>query len=79
MSSILSATVLFAGGIALAAIVSGAPTTGVSAHVTFTQLTLSKPTVNTGDLMLASIAVNGGNTVNITAPAGWTQVVRTDN
>ncbi len=71
---------IFVGSIAVADIISGAATTGSSNDVTFTQLTLAKPTgVSTGTLMLASIAINGGSSATTTAPAGWTQVIRTDN
>ena len=35
--------------------------------------------VAAGDLLLANISVNGGNSANITAPSGWTQILRTDN
>ena len=64
---------------AVAAIVSGTSTTNISAHVTFTQLVINKPTVVVGDLMIASIAVNDGSIVNVTAPSGWSQIARTDN
>lgn len=65
--------------IALANIVSGTSTTNISAHVTFTQLTINKPVALVGDVMVASIAVNDGSVVNVTAPSGWTQILRTDN
>jgi len=45
-----------------------------------TNLPLSKPSdVTAGDLMLASIAIHDGNTVTVAPPAGWTEVLRTDN
>lgn len=66
--------------IAMAAIVVGASTTAVSDHVTYTNLTLDTPSsVSAGDVMIASIVVNGGSAVGITPPSGWTQIARTDN
>jgi hypothetical protein len=65
--------------VVFADIISGVPSTGHSTDVTITQLTLAKPTVATGDLMLANVSVNGGSAATITAPAGWTQILRTDN
>jgi hypothetical protein len=32
-----------------------------------------------GDFLLANIAVNGGDAADITAPSGWTLILRTDN
>jgi len=76
----VAATVILGiGAVATAAIVSGTATSGASARSTFTQLTLNKPSVSVGTVMIASIAVNGGSSVNITPPTGWTQIVRTDN
>lgn len=66
-------------GVATAAIISGASTTNISAHVTYTQLTINKPAVTTGDVMIASIAVLDGSIVGVTPPTGWTQIARTDN
>jgi hypothetical protein len=43
-------------------------------------INLAKPTaVVEGDVMLAHITVEGGSGVTITAPTGWTLVVRTNN
>lgn len=81
-SSVIGLVLLISGlftAVAVAAIVSGTPTTNHSTDVTITQLTLSTPTVATGDLMLANISVNGGSAATVTAPAGWTQILRTDN
>jgi hypothetical protein len=65
---------------ALADIVAGASSTGISDHVTYTNLTLNTPTsVSSGDLMLASIVATGGSALGITPPSGWTQIQRTDN
>jgi hypothetical protein len=77
-TSLITLSFLFAS-VALADIVSGTPTTNHSTDVTITQLTLSKPTVATGDLMLANVSVNGGSAAIIAAPTGWTQILRTDN
>lgn len=65
--------------VAIADIVSGIATSNVSSNVTITRLTLDRPTVSAGDFMLASVAINGGNAVNVAAPSGWTQISRTDN
>jgi hypothetical protein len=66
--------------VAIAAIVSGAPTSNVSNHVTYTQLTLNVPTQAAGDVMVASLAIKGGSAaVMVTVPSGWTQIARTDN
>jgi hypothetical protein len=35
--------------------------------------------VAAGNLLLANIAINGGSPANVTAPSGWTQVLRNDN
>ena len=79
----VSATVaLIAFGIAtiaVAAIVSGTSTSNVSSHLTITLLTVNRPTVSTGDVMIASIAVNDGTIANVTAPSGWALIARTDN
>src|SRR5258708_676798 len=70
---------LFAS-VALADIVSGSFATGSSNDVTLTQLTLSEPaSVAAGDLLLANVAVNGGNAAVVTPPTGWSQILRTDN
>jgi hypothetical protein len=64
----------------LADLVVGALSTGISDHVTYTNLTLSKPdSVSSEDLMLASIVVNGGSAVGIMPPSGWTLIQRTNN
>src|SRR6266404_3872132 len=71
---------LCVSAVAFAAISSGAFTTASSVQVTTTTLTINKPTVSTGDLMLATIAIHGGSAANInTVPTGWTQIARTDN
>ena len=79
LASFLSVTALVVSPFALAEIISGVSTSGISAHVTYTQLTLNTPSVSPGDVMLASIAVNDGNLDHITPPAGWTLIARTDN
>lgn len=77
---IVSALVLLVGGVAIADIISGLSTTNSSSNVTITNLTLTKPAdVVVGNFMLAAIAVRDGDTVSVTAPQGWTQILRTDN
>ncbi len=45
-----------------------------------TTLQISKPTsTSTDDLLVAGITVDGGTATAVTAPAGWTQIRRTDN
>ena len=76
---------LMAGGLlfasaAFADIMVGSSTTNVSNDVTYTQLTLNKPSdAAEGDLLLANVSVNGGYPAGITAPSGWTLAARTDN
>lgn len=77
-SLVIGAGLLDAGAVS-AAIISGTSTTNISAHVTYTQLTINKPAVSVGDVMLASIAVLDGSIVAVTPPSGWTLVARTDN
>src|SRR6266446_6804851 len=51
-----------------------------SNDVTITEVTVSMPASTVaGNLLLANISVNGGNQADVTAPSGWTQVLRTDN
>ncbi len=64
---------------ALADIVSGPFITSHSSDVTVTQLSIARPAVTAGNLMLANIAINGGTSATVTAPTGWTQILRTDN
>jgi len=79
--SLLAVGALVVASVTFAAIVVGASATGISDHVTYTNLTLNTPSsVSAGDLMLASIAINGGSAVNVTSvPSGWTQVAQTQN
>jgi hypothetical protein len=78
--TIISLVVLFGATAAIADIVSGLATTNSSTNVTITNLTLTKPSdVAAGDVMLASIALHDGSATSVTAPTGWTQVLRTDN
>jgi hypothetical protein len=66
--------------IAFAAIVSGTFTIANSNNVTYTQVTVSKPASTvTDDFMLAQIVVNGGSTMTIVPPSGWTLIARTNN
>ncbi|OGG58839.1 hypothetical protein A2765_00460 [Candidatus Kaiserbacteria bacterium RIFCSPHIGHO2_01_FULL_56_24] len=79
LAMVVATSILFIGAVAFAAIVSGTSTTNISSYVTITQLTINKPTVSAGDMMLASIAVKDGSVVNVIPPSGWTQIARTDN
>lgn len=43
-------------------------------------VTIDKPTGTTsGDLLIAGITFNGGSNMTITAPSGWTLILRTNN
>jgi len=80
VSLVIGVSTLCVSAVAFAAISSGAFTTASSVQVTTTTLTINKPTVSTDDLMLATIAIHGGSSANIsTVPTGWTQIARTDN
>jgi hypothetical protein len=71
---LLFATTVFAD------IISGLSTSNISTDITVTQLNLNKPSTSAiGDFLLANVSVNGGTTENITAPAGWTLIQRTNN
>lgn len=66
--------------ISFADIISGTFSFNKSNDVTITQLTIAPPVgLNVGDFLLAQVAVNGGNAAIVTAPVGWTQILRTDN
>ncbi len=72
--------ILCVASVVLADIVSGSFTTNSSTNVTITNLVLSKPSdIAQGDFMLANVTLKGGSAESITAPAGWTQIQRTDN
>lgn len=71
--------IIFVAFVAIADIVSGAATSNISSNVTITRLSLDRPAVTEGTVMLASITINGGGAVSVTAPSGWTQIARTDN
>jgi len=80
VSLIIGMATLCIGAAAFAAIASGTPTTAASMQATSTTLTVNKPTVATGDLMIASIAVHGGTEAAvISAPSGWTLIASTTN
>src|SRR6266481_3795732 len=80
VSTAIAGGVLCISAVAFAAISSGAFTTASSVQVTTTTLTINKPATSVGDLMLATIAIHGGSSANIsTVPTGWTQIARTDN
>ncbi|HYF13257.1 MAG TPA: hypothetical protein VD928_03100, partial [Candidatus Paceibacterota bacterium] len=56
--------------------------TNVSNDVIYSEVTLTKPSgVVSGDLLLASISINGGQptTATTTHPSGWTLLAKTDN
>jgi Concanavalin A-like lectin/glucanases superfamily len=75
----LGFAVLAFGTVVGAAIISGAFTTASSTQVTTTVLTLAKPQSLEGSLLLAHVAINGGNSAIVSSPAGWTLIARTDN
>ncbi len=75
---ILGSGLIVASG-AFADVISGSFTTNHSTDVTVTQLTITKPSASVGDIMVATIAINGGTSAVVTAPSGWTQILKTDN
>ncbi len=79
LTSILAAAVLLGASVVVADIVTWTSTIGTSANVTITNLTIDRPAnVAAGDVMIAAIAIHDGNTVGVTAPSGWAQILRTD-
>jgi hypothetical protein len=65
---------------AIANISTGNSNTNISSDVSFSLVSLNKPSdAVVGDLLLAGISVNGGSAAGIAAPSGWTLVNRTDN
>ena len=77
---IVSVSALLVASIALAEIVSGSFTTNTSTNISITNLALSKPvSVVAGDFRLANVTPRGGAAEGVTAPAGWTEIRRTDN
>jgi hypothetical protein len=71
--------ILGVGAGVFASIASGTATTASSTQVTITQVALAKPaSVASGDVMIASIAINGVNEVT-TVPPGWIQIPGTEN
>lgn len=72
--------ILSIAAITLADIVSGSSAVGNSSSVTITQITVAKPVSTVGnDVLIASIAVNGGAPATVTPPTGWNLISRTDN
>ncbi|MBI5469876.1 hypothetical protein HY968_00945 [Candidatus Kaiserbacteria bacterium] len=77
---VVAASVFSIAAVSFAAIVSGNSTTGSSSNVTITQLTLAKPaSAAEGNILIATISTNDGAASNVTPPAGWTQILRTNN
>ncbi len=71
---------LLIASVALASIVTGNSNTSLSEDVAYTVVKTNKPSGTVvRDLLLVSIAVNGGTSANITAPNGWTLISRADN
>ena len=67
------------GLVVFGSLISGSFSTGSSMQVTVTKLTLNKPTSAVGDILIASVAINGGSSAVVTPPVGWNQILRTDN
>lgn len=77
--TVISTLLIFVASGALAAIVSGSFTTGVSKNVTITNLTIFRPASTVeGELLLASITLSAGNSQEVTAPDGWNLIQRTN-
>ncbi|TSC68625.1 MAG: exported protein of unknown function [Parcubacteria group bacterium Gr01-1014_56] len=80
VSSLVIVGSFLIASVALASIVAGLSTTGLSNDVAYTELTLTKPSGTVaGDFLLANVSVNGGSVAGITAPSGWALVARVDN
>lgn len=80
-TSIIVATVILCGAVAMAAIVVGSSSTNISNDVTYTEITINKPSGTIeGDFLIADISFKGGTSVaTITPPTGWTLLARSDN
>ncbi len=77
---ILAISTFLIGSTAIADIVSESFKTALSTDLNVTQLTIARPDfVAVDDLLLATIAVNGGSAGLVTPPSGWNLVLRTDN
>jgi hypothetical protein len=75
----LLSVALFASA-AVAAVSVGLSTTGVSQNVSYTQLPINTPSgVVANDVLIATLAVNGGSQTTVTPPNGWNLIARTDN
>ena len=71
---------LFVATVAIADITIGQSNTSLSTDVSYSLVTLNKPSdAATGDTLIAGISVNGGSVADITAPSDWTLIARTDN
>src|SRR5262249_55419658 len=78
--SLFIGALLFIASVATAAVTFGSFSQANSNDVTVTQVTVSPPSsIAAGNLLLANISINGGNAAIVTAPSGWTQILRTDN
>jgi len=77
----LGSAFLFSSVIAIAGITVGTSSTNISNDVTYTEITLNKPSgAVAGDFLIANISFKGGISVaTITPPTGWTLLERTDN
>ena len=77
----LGGVVLCLTAVATAAITYQSSQTAASTQVTYTTVDVSKPTsVASGDLMIASVAVHGGDMAVVSSvPTGWTLIGSTTN
>src|SRR5262245_17233435 len=69
---------LCASAVAVADITSGSFQTASSSQVTTTSVTVHKPSSSTGDVMVATIAFHGSNTMHA-PPPGWQLIASTTN
>lgn len=68
------------GTVSIADVFSGLSTHAVSQDVQVTRLTLTKPADSAiGDVLIATIAVNGGISAGVTVPEGWNLISRINN
>src|SRR5258707_10794146 len=81
MSVVLGSAVFCLSAVAMAAITYQSSQTASSTQVTYTSVAVNKPaSVASGDLMIASVAVHGGDMAQVTSiPSGWTLISSTTN
>lgn len=75
----LAVVTISVSGIATAAIMNGSYTTAASVKIRETRVVLQKPDTHVGNVLLAALAILGGDSEIVHAPAGWSLIRRSDN